>query len=388
MESEFPPIIQRFLELVQIDGESGNESATALYCKKHLEMAGARVNFDNAGQQSGSNSGNLIAIIDATTGDVPPLLLNSHLDTVVPGNNIKPIIRDGTITSDGTTILGADNRAGLAAIIDGLTTLAQSNASHGRIEVLLTICEESGLLGAKFCDYSTISAHHGFSLDSSGLGSIITSAPGYEAIDVTIRGRAAHAGIDPESGINAIRLCAQALALIPQGRIDEMTTINIGTITGGVARNIVAETCRSNLEIRSHNVDTLERTVKLVEKAFRDSIAKQAFSVNHQTVIPELTFIRDREFEAFHVPETHDLVAISKHAISSIGRNATVMSKMGGSDANVFNAKGIDTVILGTGQTAVHSLDERITISDLIDGGRLVMQLIHSWNSYWRKYIT
>ncbi len=388
MTETFAGVVSRFLEMVAIDGESRNERATARYCSEWLERIGARVTIDGAGERCGADTGNVIAVFEATRAGIPPLMLNSHLDTVVPGRSIRPLIRDGVITSDGTTILGADNRAGLAAILDGMLRIHDEGVAHGRIEILLTVCEEIGLLGAKHCDYGLIEARHGYSLDSSGLGAIITAAPGYEAIDVTVLGHASHSGVNPESGVNAVQICAQALARLPQGKIDERTTINIGSIRGGRARNIVADRCETEIEIRSHDEKTLEKLVRQVETTFDDAIESYLRTHPGSAHPPRVTFVKDREFNGFSIPESHPVVHVSREAIAAIGRTGVVQEKMGGSDANVFNEHGIATVILGTGQSKVHSLEEYVTIRDLEDGSRLVYALIAAWNTCHLKQIT
>ncbi len=385
MTNAFPSVVSRFLEMVAIDGESRNERATARYCSEWLERMGARVTIDGAGERCGADTGNVIAVFEATRAGIPPLMLNSHLDTVVPGKSIKPLIRDGVITSDGTTILGADNRAGLAAILDGMKRIHDEGVAHGRIEILLTVCEEIGLLGAKHCDYGLIKSRQGYSLDSSGLGAIITAAPGYEAIDVTVTGHASHSGVNPESGVNAVQICAKALSRLPQGKIDDRTTFNIGSIRGGRARNIVADRCEAEIEIRSHDEKTLERLIRQVETTFDDEIGSYLSAHPDIPHPPKAYLAKDREFNGFFIPENHPVVCVSREAIAAIGRTGTVMEKMGGSDANVFNEHGIATVILGTGQSKVHSLEEYVTMRDLEDGSRLVFELVAAWNSYHLK---
>ncbi len=209
-------------------------------------------------RRSGSNTGNLIARFRGTAKD-PPLLLNAHMDTVEPGKGVIPVFKDGIFTSDGTTILGADDKSAIAILLETIRVLQENNLPYGPLELVFTICEETGLLGAKYLDYDLITATYGYALDATDTEGIVTRAPGSDRLEFKIHGKDAHAGAAPEKGINAITLACKAIAGLEIGRIDHETTCNIGIIKGGIATNIVPNLVTVKGEIRSHNEEKLTR---------------------------------------------------------------------------------------------------------------------------------
>lgn len=382
MESQ--RIIDTFIELCRLPAVSGNEAASARVCRKALEELGFTVVEDKAGEAFGGNQGNLIAWLDGDA-DIPPLLLNSHLDTVEPGGIIEPVIVQDRIQSKGNTILGADNRAGLVMILEGLRCFRKANPNHGPIEVVLTVAEEAGLLGAENMDFSMIRSKAGFSLDSSGLGRLGIGAPFYNAIDVQVIGRSAHAAVNADQGINSIQLMAQALAPLHFGKLDEETTSNIGQIQGGVARNVVPASCQAVMEVRSHNLETLNQQTALICQAFTDLAESHAVVVDGIPIKPVVDVTVNRECDGFYLDETVPVVQCASTVLRSLGRTVGCYRNMGGSDANVFNSHGLEVVVVGTGQTAVHSYEEYIKIKDLIDGVRLIPALIQQWTDWWSQ---
>ena len=228
-----------FKTLVQIDSVSKEEGAFAETLQGIFESLGAEVLIDGAGPKVGSDTGNMIVRFKGTKEGVVPLLLNAHMDTVQPGKGVRVLFSDGTFTSDGSTILGADDKSALAVIIEAIRILQEQEVSHGPLEVVVTICEEIGLLGAKNLDYSLIKARYGYSIDASDTEGIVTQAPAANHIQLKVHGRDSHAGAAPEKGINAIHLASRAISETRVGRIDEETTTNIGLIDGGKATNIV-----------------------------------------------------------------------------------------------------------------------------------------------------
>jgi len=249
-------LIDTFKLLVGIDSPSKQEDLISNEIKKILESLGAVTFVDNAGEIIGSKTGNLIAKFKGNTG-VHALLLNAHMDTVSPGEGVKPIFKEGIFTSDGSTILGADDKSAIAILIETLRVIIENNLPHGPLEIVLTVCEEVGLLGAKHLDFSLITAKYGFALDATDTKGIITRAPSANRLEIKIHGKDAHAGAAPERGINAISLAGKAIAGIEVGRIDRETTCNIGVIEGGVAINIVPKLVTIKGEVRSHNDEKL-----------------------------------------------------------------------------------------------------------------------------------
>ena len=235
-------LLNEFIELVQIDSETKHEKKIASVLKKKFTALGLEVTEDNAKEKTGHGAGNLICTLRGNKSNADPIYFTSHMDTVVPGKNIKPSVQDGYIVSDGTTILGADDKAGLAALLEMIKVLKENKLEHGDIQFIITVGEESGLVGAKALDPSLIKAKYGFAVDSDGeVGDIIVSAPTQAKIRAVIKGKTAHAGLEPEKGVSAIQIAAKAIAKMPLGRIDEDTTANIGRFEGGKQTNIVAD---------------------------------------------------------------------------------------------------------------------------------------------------
>jgi tripeptide aminopeptidase len=378
--------IEVFMDLVRLPAPSGHERETADFCKNMLQNMGASVTEDDSGFKSGGNAGNIIAVFEGADARVPPIMLNAHMDTVEPGGPIIPVISGTRIISKTDTILGADNRAGLVMILMGLTELlATHKKAPCRMEVVLTVGEENGLLGAGSLDYRQIESTYGFSLDSSGLGRIGTGAPYYNAITITAKGRSSHAAVNPDVGINSILILSSILKKLPFGRIDPETTANVGTITGGSARNVVPDRCTAELELRSHSLTTLEALTDVIRNISVNSAEKWNVHLDGRTIKPEIDVQIHREFDGFLLEPECPVVACAADALTAIDRPVTLSRNMGGSDANVFNANHIQTAVIGTGQTAVHSHDEYIEIKDLIDGVNLVKQLVETWTKWWSQ---
>ena len=234
---------ERFVMLAQTDSVSRQEAVVAEKLEKILTDMGAQVVFDNAGERVGGDCGNLVAKFRGTV-DADPLFLSGHMDTVEPGRGIKVVFNDGVFTSDGTTILGADDKSALAIILEVMDVIREKQLPHPPIEVVFTICEEIGLVGAKNLDYSLMDSKIGYILDSTDTDGVVTRAPASTRFTINIHGRAAHAGAAPELGINAIKVAARAIDALTLGRIDGETTCNIGKIQGGKATNIIPEFIR------------------------------------------------------------------------------------------------------------------------------------------------
>ncbi|MDO7786421.1 M20/M25/M40 family metallo-hydrolase [Desulforamulus aquiferis] len=363
-------LIQEFMELVQVDSESLAERQVANLLKERLGALGFEVIEDGAGSyvEVGEKTGNLIATLPATGGAGPSILLSAHMDTVKPGRGIKPKRENGVISSSGNTILGADDKAGVAAILECIRVLKEQQIPHGEIQVVFTIGEEIGLVGAKRLDYSKIKAKLGFVLDSGGPpGEIIIKAPTQYSFKATIKGRAAHAGIAPEQGINAIMVASVAIGNMHIGRIDDETTANIGIISGGMATNIVPEQCIIDGESRSIKPDKakaqIDHMVGEIKKAADRFQAKAEIKVV-------------KEYDQIDLQPDSLPVRIAVKAAESIGVEPKLGHTGGGSDANVFNGKGIACTNLGIGMSKVHTTDEFITEEHLIANARLMVEVV------------
>ena len=360
-------LVDTFLKYVQIDSESFSELNMAKAVIADLEELGFSVYMDDCGREFGSNAGNVYATLKGDESK-ETLLFSAHMDTVKPGIGVKPVIADGVIRSDGTTILGGDDKSGIAAVIEAMRMAKEQNISHPDIEIVFTICEEQGLLGSRHLDYSRITAKKAVVFDSSGdAGKIITSAPGQVKIDGCFVGRSAHAGIAPEKGISAIQIAAEAVSNMKLLRIDSETTANIGTFSCEGATNIVAEKVRFLAEARSINREKLAAQTLHMTQCIDNACKK--FGGKFEGKVLEL-------YQPYSKADDDEFVQQIVKACEAVGLTAEIASTGGGSDANNMNQNGISAVVLGTGMSNVHTVNEFITIKNLEDTTKLCLQLI------------
>lgn len=361
-----------FMDLVRIDSVSGQEGQCCRDLQGRLEQLGLSTHIDDAGHGVQSDTGNLIARLPGRRS-CAPLLLSAHMDTVEPGRGVVPQLADGIFTSDGTTILGADDKSALAVILEVLHSIHDGGLVHPPLEVVFSICEETGLQGAKHLDYEKISARKGYVLDAGDPEVLITRAPSANAMTFTLHGKAAHAGGCPEAGINAIALAGQAVAQLQQGRIDHETTSNIGVIQGGLATNIVPAKVVVRAEARSHDEAKLETVTREMAAAFEAAVAAHP---GVEGVRPRLEVVVEREFDRLAVDPLHPVVAIARRAAEKIGLPLMLGETGGGSDANVFATHGIVTAVLGTGMERVHSTEERISLDAMVTSAGLLLAIV------------
>jgi len=364
-------LAQTFTSLVQIDSVSKNEAAVCAKIREILSELGAKITTDNAGELIGGQVGNLIAHF-AGNVNTPPLLLNAHTDTVEPGNNIKPVFRDGVFTSQGDTILGADDKSAVAVLIEVMRVLKEKKLPHSPIELVLTVCEETGLQGAKNLDYSLISAKYGYALDATDTEGIVTRAPAANKFQIRVHGKDAHAGAAPEKGINAIVLASKAIAGLEIGRIDPETTCNIGIIEGGIATNIVPALVTVKGEVRSHDPRKLKAVTDRILSAFRTVVE------NHEQLdgLPRLEIDLEDDFSNTNIPANHPVVKMAQTAAANLGRKMIPKITGGGADANIFFSKGIIVGVLGTGMRDMHTTRENIRLDDMVYTAELVLEII------------
>jgi len=368
-------IIDYFVSLITIDSESKEEKDFALKLEKDLKELGATVRFDNANENTGGNIGNLYAYF---AGNIKkePILLCAHMDTVSPGKCIKPKILEDRITSDGTTILGSDDKSGIAQIIWAIKELQENKEEYAPIEVLFTISEEIGLLGAKQVDYSLIQSKIGFALDTHNVGEITIGAPSQNSIVYTVHGKESHAGVNPEDGLNAIKIASEAITLMPMGRIDKETTCNVGVIEGGKATNIVPNKVIVKVEVRSHNDEKLKRITDEISQAFLKTVKKYKIGKFQAKVDIQV----EQEYKSFHLDEDSLVIKLAEKASDKIGIPFKKVITGGGSDVNIFNKNGFEMPIAGTGMMNVHTVDEFILIKDLENGARWVKEIIRNYS--------
>ncbi|MFC7441023.1 M20/M25/M40 family metallo-hydrolase [Laceyella putida] len=361
-------LIDEFIELVKTDSVTGDERAICDLLTQKLTELGLDVVEDGSAQLTGHGAGNLVATLKGTLDGAPNIYFTCHMDTVAPGNGIQPQINGDIIESDGTTILGADDKAGLAALLEGIRLLKEKQLPHGQIQLIITAGEESGLIGSRHLDMSLVDADFGFALDSDGeVGEIITAAPSQVKVLATIHGKAAHAGVNPEDGISAIQVASRAISKMRLGRIDEETTANIGRFQGGTASNVVPERVEILAEARSRNPLKLRKQVDSMVKAFHEAAEefKAKAEVETQTLYP-----------SFQFTEEDLVVQKAKEAVKRIGRTPRIGASGGGSDANVIAGHGIPTVNLGIGYQNIHTTKERMPIKELVKATELVVALI------------
>ncbi|MGL4772953.1 MAG: M20/M25/M40 family metallo-hydrolase [Clostridium sp.] len=360
-------VLNRFLDYVKIDSESYDEKSFGERVVKDLEAIGVECEVDNSGETCGSNFGNIIGRINGSL-DKEPILFSCHMDTVVPGKGIKPIVKDGVVYSDGTTILGGDDKGGIASILEALTSLKEENIPHGPVEIVFTIAEEVGMWGSKNLDYSKIKSKIGYVFDTSGdPGSITIKGPAQDKIVINIEGKPAHAGVAPEEGISAIQIASDAIAKMKLLRIDENTTANIGTIKGGVATNVVCPSVTIEAEARSTVIESLDVQTKHMVDTFKEVCESYGGKISIDV---------SRLYGEFVVSENDKVVLNAKKAFEKMGINPTTTQTGGGSDTNIFNGNGIKAVNLSSGERKPHTKEEFMKVCDLVKVAEVVKNLI------------
>ena len=367
-------LLETFTYLVGVDSISKEEGQICREISKILESMGAETFVDSAGEKTGSNTGNLIARLKGNI-KCPPLLLNAHMDTVNPGKGISVIFKDGTLISDGTTILGADDKSAIAIIIETIRILHENNLECCPLELVLTICEEIGLLGAKYLDYSLITASYGYTLDATDTEGIVTRAPAANRLEFKLHGKDAHAGAAPEKGINAICLASKAIAALDIGRIDHETTCNIGIIEGGIATNIVPSMVTVKGETRSHDKEKLRKITDEIVSSFKNVVDnyKKPVSVDE---LPHLEISIKNDFPLTNIPDDNYVVTLAREAAENLGRNMACKISGGGADANIFFEKGISVGVLGTGMQDMHTVRESVKLDDMVRTVELLLEII------------
>jgi len=338
-------MVDQFLEMVRIDSESGNEHNMIQYLKNEFDSMGGLTHIDPYG--------NLMArfqAIDCLQDE--PILFSCHADTVKPGVGIRPYIKDGIIRSEGKTILGADDKAGIAELLEAL----RGRTSRPTIEIAITREEEVGLLGVKNLDFKWLRSKKGYLLDNDTLETIIIGGPSYFTLDVDIKGKSAHAGMEPEKGVSAVMAASRAIAALPHGRIDHETTSNVGIIHGGLIRNGVPEETSFLAECRSLDHVKAEKLAGEMHDIIQIEVKKMGAAVHIHMENP---------FKAVSIPEDSETVIVSKQALEKAGIKARTDYMTGFTDASIYNNMGIEMAVVGIGARLEHSPDEHIYVSDM-----------------------
>ncbi len=361
-------LVETFRELAKINGPSRAERPVADYLRRACSRIGLEVEEDGAAAEIGGDCGNLLVRIPGRDPGRPGLIFSSHLDTILPTEKLEVVEKDGVFYSGGETILGADNRAGVAVLLEIARILAGSGGSPVPLELLFTVAEEKGLLGAKALKPGWLRGRLAYVLDSDGpVGKIVNGAPHGVKIAVTVRGKAAHAGIDPESGVNAVVIAARAIAAMKLGRVDGVTTANIGTITGGQAANIVPELVDVIGEVRSLREKNLRRQVDHMEGCFREAAAAAG---------GEIVFFSRPDYPGYYYPAESPPILLFRRALERLGIGIERESSCGASDANIIKGLGIDALVIAVGYLKPHTSEESLPRRELVNAARLIRELI------------
>lgn len=363
-------LLDTFLDLTRMYCLSGHEKQAADYCAAALRECGCTVQIDDAGEKVGSDTGNLYAELPGTAEG--SLVLTAHLDTVGPCENVAPVIRDGVIYSDGTTVLGGDDKVGVASILEAVRTLVEGDEPYPTVKVIFSIQEETGCLGA-----GALNAGHFeegepcFVFDGDGEPGLATlAAPYHYTFTAEFKGRASHAGVAPEKGISAIEMAAQAIALMRErgvlGAVGEFCASNIGTVSGGQADNVVAPTCTVTGECRAVEEADVTRVHDGMDQAMREAAAKRGGEVDIDWNL---------EYSGFCLAEDAPAVRLFNDAVSSIGLVPSTMKSAGGTDANMYIKLGVEPLVVSTGMTNFHALDECLKVEDLENTARIAVAL-------------
>lgn len=371
-------LLEEFIRLTTFDATSYHEKEIAGYVKNELKGLGLRVEEDSAYEKllaedparTGTAS-NIYAYLDGTDKEAEPVLFSAHLDTVSPGVGKKAVVHeDGTITSSGDTVLGADDAAGLSTILEALKIITENNTPHPPIEILFSVAEEPFCIGSRFFEYDRLKAKEGYVLDLTGpVGTAANGAPSVVSLDIEIKGRAAHAGFSPEDGINALSIAAEVLSKIKTGRVESDLTVNFGTIQGGNGRNIVPEYIKIQGEIRSGVHEKALKEAEKIRTVFEDATGKAG---------GELSFSVSENIRAYRIPEDSSVVKRFIAAAADVpgAVQPELITTYGGSDANRLNENGIETIVVATAMENCHSTNEYTTVLELERAALLTLRLM------------
>ena len=364
------------IELIKIDSLSRKEYDVAMRLKREMEDLGAQVSIDDAGERVGGNVGNLIAHFPGTAPEAMPILLSAHMDTVVPGEGIVPILDGDILRTDGRTVLGGDDKSGVAIICEVLRVVKENRFPCSDVDVVFTICEEAGLIGAKCLDVNRLRARTGLVLDSDSVGFLFTKAPAANRMEFRVHGLEAHAGVCPEKGVNAIKVAADGVARMSLGRIDYETTANIGVIDGGMAVNIVPNSVILKGEARSHSQEKLERQTEHMLRCLQDAAARHTLKVGEGQFTATVDAKIERDYDRMDVSDGAPIVQLVRAAAKNLRVDVKTLATGGGCDANVLNQKGLEVANLSTGMREIHTVKEWLDLKDLNLSAQMVLEVV------------
>ena len=364
------------IELIKIDSLSRKEYDVAMRLKSEMEALGAAVSIDDAGKKVGGNVGNLIAHFSGNVQNAQALLLSAHMDTVVPGEGIVPILDGDILRTNGRTVLGGDDKSGVAIICEVMRVMKENRLPCSDIDVVFTICEEAGLIGAKCLDVGNLRARTGLVLDSDSVGFLFTKAPAANRMEFHVHGLEAHAGVCPEKGINAIKVAAEGIAPMRLGRIDHETTANIGVVEGGMAVNIVPNHVILRGQARSHSEEKLNRQTEHMKHCLEEAAARHVLELDGKRHSAKVEAKIERDYDRMDVPESAPIVKLVHAAARSLKLEVKTLATGGGCDANVLNQKGLVVANLSTGMRDIHTVNEWLDLRDLNQSAQMVLEIV------------
>ena len=346
-------LLRTLTDLIRIDSPTGEEDEIDREVSSRLLALGFQVHHDSFNN-----------VIAKLAGDGEPVILSAHLDTVEPGRGINPVLDGDVLRSDGTTILGGDCKAGVSIVLEAVTSVLESGGGHRPIEVAFTRAEEGGLVGVHHLDFGQLSARQGVVFDGEGpVNRISVAAPSQNVVTATIRGIAAHAGVEPEKGISAIIIAAEILTQLPLGRIDAETTANIGRIEGGLKRNIIPEEVFLDGELRSRDNEKLDHYSEQFRILFQQA--------NERYPQAQISLDIRNTYQAYSVEASHPTVTMLGRALAHIGLEPQLEATGGGSDSNVFYEHGIVALPVGIGVRSFHTTRETAVIPEIVQGAEM-----------------
>lgn len=361
-------LIGLFKQLCLINAPALAEAECASFVKKHLTEMGLEVREDNAGEKIGGNANNIIATLKGNKPGAPHIYLSAHLDTVEPTAGLIIEERNGVLYSASDTILGADDKGGMAPAIEAIAMLQEQKPEHGDVTLLFSVAEEIGLKGADALEIENLNLDFGYVLDTGPpVGTFVSRTATHDKLDVIIYGVPAHAGKDPENGVNAIAVAADAISGMKLGRIGPETTSNFGIIDGGTAVNVVCPFVRLRGEARSTDIGELDKQINHMTERFEEAAKKWGATV---------TIDHKRHYRSYNIDSDTKVVDVAQRAAKALGMSGELRTTLGGSDANVYNSKGLPSLVMATGMEAIHTHAECISIASLVDTARLAYQVV------------
>ncbi|HMA68593.1 MAG TPA: M20/M25/M40 family metallo-hydrolase [Candidatus Mcinerneyibacterium sp.] len=357
-------MFKNFLEMVKIASPSKNEKEIYEYLIEKLKNMGLTVETDNAGKKVGSNANNIYAVLEGNS-DKEGIILSVHMDTVVPAESQKPEINGTIIKSDGNSVLGGDDKAGIAIVFEIIEKLKEEKINHGDIEVVITISEEIGLLGAKNFDVSRLKNDKALVFDMSGIDEIGYASIGQKKFYFDVLGKSSHAGMEPEKGINSIKIASDIISKIEVGQLDFETTANVGTINGGDETNIVPEKVSFSGEVRSHDPEKIDYYINKFINEGWEVIKKYPIKVDGEFIYPEFNYKIKDSYESFEINKNDRMIQNLLKAGNNLNRKQGLKKNNGGNDGNIYNKKGIKSVVIGIGMEDVHSVEEKIDYENM-----------------------